>query len=108
MRSQVAHVGLDDVPGSGLKHVLTNALGGSTEAPRVDVDLMRLADGDRLLLCSDGLTDMVNDGTITEILGDASGAQDACDRLVQRALDNGGRDNVTVIVACYQLPSESA
>jgi len=101
------HLAAADVAKSRFRHVLANALGGSTEETRVDVDLMRLADGDRLLLCSDGLTDMVDDDTIAQILRDASGAQNACDRLVQRALDNGGHDNVTVIVASYQLPAES-
>lgn len=66
---------------------------------------MKLEDGDRVLLCSDGLTEMVDDKTIAAILADAPKSQDACEKLVQRALDNGGRDNVTVIVAGYALPS---
>jgi PPM family protein phosphatase len=86
------------------RHVLTNALGGSDRDVKVDVDLMKLEDGDRVLLCSDGLTEMVDDKTIAGILADAPGAHQACEVLVQRALDNGGRDNVTVIVAGYQLP----
>ena len=73
-----------------------------------DTDLLRLKDGDRLLLCSDGLTDLVDDETITNILRKATRSSDACERLVQRALDNGGRDNVTVIVAAYRLPEEPA
>ena len=88
------------------RHVLTNALGGSNTDVQVDVDLMELTDGDRVLLCSDGLTDMVDDETITGIVMDAPGAREACERLVQCALDNGGRDNVTVIVAGYRLPRE--
>ena len=96
----------DDVADSRHRHVLTNALGGSGEDVRVDTDLLRLKDGDRLLLCTDGLTDLVDDGTITNILRGATHSSDACERLVQRALDNGGRDNVTVIVAAYGLPEE--
>ena len=46
------------------RHVLTNALGGSREDVMVDIDWLHLEDGDRLLLCSDGLTDLVDDGTI--------------------------------------------
>jgi protein phosphatase len=98
----------DDVADSRHRHVLTNALGGSSEDVRVDTDLLRLNDGDRLLLCSDGLTDLVDDETITNILRNATRSSDACERLVQRALDNGGRDNVTVIVAAYRLPEELA
>ena len=86
------------------RHILTNALGGSDRDVKVDIDLMKLEDGDRVLLCSDGLTEMVDDKTITGLLADAPGSQQACDVLVQRALDNGGRDNITVIVAGYQLP----
>jgi len=95
-----------DVAVSRHRHVLTNALGGTVEEVQVDTDQLQLEDGDRVLLCSDGLTDLVDDQTITGILRDAPRSSDACDRLVQRALDNGGRDNVTVIVAAYRLQEE--
>jgi PPM family protein phosphatase len=95
-----------DVTISGVRHILTNALGGSSEHVDVDVDILRLETGDRLLLCSDGLTDLVDDDTITETLTGASASGEACDRLLQLALDRGGRDNVTVIVAAYTIPDE--
>jgi PPM family protein phosphatase len=95
-----------DVAGSQHRHVLTNALGGSNEDVHVDTDLLRLEDGDRLLLCSDGLTDRVDDDTLTALLLEAPRSADGCQRLVQRALDAGGRDNVTVIVAAYRLPED--
>jgi protein phosphatase len=97
-----------DVAGSGLRHILTNVLGGSDEHVEVDVDRLRLEDGDRLVLCSDGLTDRVDDDTIMETLIAAPSSSEACTRLVQLALDSGGRDNVTVIVAAYTLPDEHA
>jgi serine/threonine protein phosphatase PrpC len=50
----------------------------------------------------------VDDDAIAVILQEATGSSDACARLVQRALDNGGRDNVTVIVAAYRFPVEAA
>src|SRR6185295_2155319 len=74
----------DEVADSRHRHVLTNALGGSCGDVEVDTDLLRLENGDRLLLCSDGLTDLVDDLTITEIVRDAPRAEDACERLVQR------------------------
>jgi PPM family protein phosphatase len=94
----------EDVASSQHRHVLTNALGGSSEEVQVDTDRAVLEDGDRVLLCSDGLTDLVDDETIQRLLRDAAGSKDACERLVQEALDRGGRDNVTVIVAAFQLP----
>ena len=93
-----------DVASSGVRHILTNALGGSTEHVDVDVDVVRLESGDRLLLCSDGLTDLVDDDAITETLAATPASGEACDRLVQQALEGGGRDNVTVIVAGYTFP----
>jgi PPM family protein phosphatase len=98
------HLEAAEVAGSRHRHVLTNALGGSSEDVQVDIDRLRLENGDRVLLCSDGLTDLVDDATITTILLEATRSSDACERLVQRALDSGGGDNVTVIVAAYQLP----
>jgi PPM family protein phosphatase len=95
-----------DIPSSSVRHVLTNALGGSTEHVDVDVDLLRLEDGDRLLLCSDGLTDLVDDDTIAQTLAATASSADGCAQLVQLALDRGGRDNVTVIVAAYTFPDE--
>jgi PPM family protein phosphatase len=93
-----------DAATSGVRHLLINALGGSTEHVDVDVDLLRLEHGDWLLLCSDGLTDLVDDETISGTLARSENSKEACARLVQLALDGGGRDNVTVIVAGYSFP----
>src|SRR6185369_14238696 len=90
----LGHLAPGDLAGSRHRHVLTNALGGSCEDVQVDTDRIQLEDGDRLLLCSDGLTDLVDDAAITAIMRQATRSSDACERLVQRALDNGGRDNV--------------
>jgi protein phosphatase len=88
------------------RHILTNVLGGSTEQVAVDVDLLHLENGDRVLLCSDGLTDLVNDETISRTLGETRTSADACARLVQQALDHGGHDNVTAVVAAYSIPED--
>ena len=52
-----------------------------------------------LLVCSDGLTDMVPDAAIVGILGRATDPQEACRQLVDAALAAGGKDNVTVVVS---------
>lgn len=57
-----------------------------------------LRDGDQYLLCSDGLTDMVSNAEICAIMKEACDARNCVDTLIARALENGGRDNVTVIV----------
>jgi protein phosphatase len=97
-----------DVARSPHRHVLMNALGGSSADVLVDTDRLQLENGDRLLLCSDGLTDLVDDESIASILVETTRSSDACERLVKRALDAGGRDNVTVIVAAYQIPEDTA
>jgi len=53
---------------------------------------------ERLLLCSDGVTGMIDDAQIAEILGREGDAQDAADRLVAAAVEAGGRDNATAVV----------
>jgi protein phosphatase len=79
------------------RSIITRALGPE---PDVDVDTFTLgaADGDIFLICSDGLTSMVPDATIGEILGEAGDITTAAERLVAAALDAGGRDNVTVVL----------
>src|SRR5262249_28186218 len=83
----------------GLRHILTRALGGRGEPVQADVQHARLKDGDQVLLCTDGLTEMVDDGAIASILREAPTADDACEALVERALKGGGTDNVTVVLA---------
>ncbi len=56
-------------------------------------------DGDVILLCSDGLTDMVDDSEITAILSTGENAQTVASKLIRKALENGGKDNVTVMTA---------
>lgn len=56
-------------------------------------------DGDILLLCSDGLTDMLSDEDITAVLSNGESAQDVASKLVKIALERGGKDNITVITA---------
>jgi serine/threonine protein phosphatase PrpC len=76
---------------------LTSSVGGSELVPAVGLE--DLEPGDVLLLCTDGLTKHVPDDRIAAVLGEAGGAEAACRQLVTAALEDGGSDNVTVIVA---------
>jgi PPM family protein phosphatase len=84
---------------SPLQNVLTRALGTQ---PFVEVEAQEesLAPGDVLLLCSDGLTKMVQEKDIVATLNSPSSAQAAADRLIELANRGGGFDNTTVIVVC--------
>ena len=62
------------------------------------------SDGDQVLLCTDGLSDMVDDALIEAVLNESPSAKAACQSLVDLALSNGGRDNITVVVARYSIP----
>jgi len=92
-------LGVSEQQTAPYKHLLINSFGAHPEDVKIDVDHLPLEVGDRLLVCSDGLTDMVTDDDIAATLAQVGGAQAACDALIGRALHNGGKDNVTVIVA---------
>jgi protein phosphatase len=96
--------GLDPQSVKKFRHVLLNSLGGEREGVTAQVHHVELAAGDRLLLCSDGLTEMIADKDIAIALQKNSAPQDACDRLVALALDNGGKDNITAIMAAVAEP----
>ena len=88
-----------------LSGLLLQALGSREGECHPDVHDFLIEDKDQLLLCTDGLTDMVDDEDIELVLNSATSAQSACRSLVDLALKNGGRDNVTVIVARYSIPA---
>jgi protein phosphatase len=97
----------EEAAGHELRNVLTNVLGGAHRSVEVEFQRLRLAAGDRLLLCSDGLTGPVKDEEIATILGASPSAEESCRHLVDRALALGAPDNVTVLVARYELSGTS-
>lgn len=104
LAQQYADLGLieqRDVPSHRMHHVLTRAVGGPEEHLEGDMHLVGLEDGDRVVLCSDGLTDRADEAEIAGRLAQHPESQDACQALVALALERGGRDNVTVVVAGY-------
>lgn len=84
-----------------MRHVITNAVGGNSPGVHVEVRRTRLEPGDTLLLCSDGLTGMVPDEQICAVLAAGADPRGACERLLAAALEAGGKDNITVIVARF-------
>jgi len=81
------------------RHMLTRCFGARTPNARPDVYHLRLQAGDQLLLCTDGLTDMVSHERIAKCLDESTSAQHACDNLIELALAAGGKDNVTAVLA---------
>jgi protein phosphatase len=91
-----------------LRHALTRVVGRSGGAVEAELQHLRLSDGDRLLVCTDGLTEMVPDADIAGVLAQVEGSEDACRVLLRRALDAGGNDNITVVLARYSIPAAPA
>ena len=79
------------------KNIITRAIGARDDV-EVDFFNLELQTGDMVLLCSDGLTNMVDDETICRILKNGNSLRDRVEELVETANANGGRDNISVIV----------
>jgi protein phosphatase len=82
---------------SRLSHVLSSAIGGQSSMPivtRIPSEWHNI-----YLLCSDGLTRHVTDDRIREVLSGMTNAKEACETLLQEALDGGGSDNITIVVS---------
>ncbi len=84
-------------------HVLSNCLSSEGRSVSVEFRPLRLESGDRLLLCTDGLSDLVPDREILATVLPARSPQLACDDLVTLALERGGRDNITVVIGQYEF-----
>jgi protein phosphatase len=80
------------------RHMLTGAVGTREPLESVFADTFRLRGGDRFLLCTDGLHDMLDHGAMERIMGGDGGPQQIASALVDAANDRGGKDNVTAVV----------
>ncbi len=86
------------------RNIVTNVVGGPEAGVYAEFHKLRLCDGDVLLLCSDGLTEPVEEDRIVEALAQHADDPDAAARhLVGLALDRGGPDNVTAVVARFDF-----
>lgn len=86
-----------------LKHVIVNAVGGHEAGVEVEAHKFDLQAGDVLLLCTDGLTEMVPEAEIVATLQAEGDPKRACERLIEMANANGGKDNVTAVVAHFSV-----
>jgi PPM family protein phosphatase len=94
----------EEVSTHRLRHTLTSCLGGESAKIAMEVRHLRLMHGDRVLLCSDGLSDTVTQTEIAEVMQSTEGSPEAGQALVNMALAKGGTDNVTVVLARYAIP----
>jgi PPM family protein phosphatase len=89
-----------------LHHILTETLGGSgASAPKVDIERVGLLDGDVVLLCTNGLTDVADDVRIANALRMQTTPDGQCHALVDLATNSGGNDDATALVAHYRTPA---
>lgn len=95
----------EDLATRAMRNVLTTCIGSTGERGDAEVQRVDLQDGDQLLLCTDGLTEMVGDESIGATLGEADTADHACKALIDLALSAGGLDNITVALARYRFPT---
>ncbi len=87
------------------RHILTRALGVSSEV-EADMWELELHTGDRVLLCSDGLSNEVSTEEMAEILRDVDDPDEAARRLIEVANEHGGADNITVVIVDVQIGEE--
>jgi protein phosphatase len=91
----------EQVAGHRLRHVITNVVGGPEPGVKVEARALEVRAGDRLLLCTDGLTEMITDEAIAVLLGKEASAEAAAKALLARALEGAATDNITVVVARF-------
>jgi PPM family protein phosphatase len=87
------------------KNLVTRAL-GVEDAVMLELNEFQVQPGDLYLMCSDGLTDMVDDAEISNILEGSSSMEQKADRLVSVANEHGGRDNITVLLVQVDAVAE--
>ncbi len=90
----------EDAESFELGNIILQAL-GTTESVNVDLSFLKLRRGDRLMISSDGLTGLVHDEVLLEVLQEVEDPRACCDRLVEMANAGGGHDNITVIVVDF-------
>ena len=86
-----------------LRHILTDAIGGHAGVPNIQIEQYRLQHGDTVMVCTNGLTDILDDQSCAAIVRDKRSADGQCQALLNLALERGAFDNVTVALAKYSI-----
>lgn len=105
--SKLGVITVDQVKTHPWRHVLSQCL-GRPDLNEISVQPIEFRLGDRLLMCSDGLTEEVSDHLIAELLKTTRACEKVTLKLIDSAKDNGGRDNITVIVIATDLQESEA
>lgn len=96
----------DEVAGHRFRHVITNVVGGQELGVDVEARAFDVQAGDRLLLCSDGLTEMVTNEAIAATLDAEPAPEVAAKKLLAQANDGGALDNITLLIVRFD-PADS-
>ncbi len=107
LEQELKQQGLSSQHARPYRNLVTRCLNTRNEPVHVDLFHISLQAGDYLLLCSDGLTDMVADPVIHHVVMSAPSTKGACEQLMQRALAAGGRDNITIVLARIKQTASS-
>lgn len=89
---------------SSFRNILTRCFSTQPKPVSVDVFHLELKHNDQILLCTDGLTDMISSKQILDIINSTNSSKIACEQLVAAAITAGGLDNITSILARFRLP----
>lgn len=87
------------------RNVITRAM-GTEKFVETDIFKLQIKENDRLILCSDGLSGMISDFEIAETVNNAESSEECVNLLVEKANENGGRDNITAIVVYFNKVGE--
>jgi serine/threonine protein phosphatase PrpC len=98
----------EDVAAHPLRHVITNVVGGPEVGVRVEALAFAVEGGDRVLLCSDGLTEMVTADAMAAVLKAEAEPEAAARQLLALAIAGGGRDNITVVIVRFDVATPPA
>lgn len=100
---EMEQITADEVYEHPSRNLIYRSLGAGHAEVDVDIFIERLQPGDVLLLCCDGLWEMIRDPELLRIITENEDVEQACDRLISTANENGGEDNITaVLVRCVE------